>query len=190
MKRVIASATAVVLLAGIAAAQPGRPDFSGEWEMDVDRTRAANQARRGGGATMGAGAMGASTAARTGGPPSVNAVRITQTTTTLTIERVAGQVWPKTVYRLDGAESTNVNGSSTQKLRSRWDGPRLVTEGTSETKFSDGSGSMSSTVKEVRWIDKDGTLVVETTRTITNSGPVVTSSGGKPIVSVQYFKKR
>jgi hypothetical protein len=188
LKWIVVSVVALVQMT--AAMAQGRADFSGEWVMDVDRTRAENRARTG--ATGGGGTMGVSTfggAGAAGSAPAVTAVRITQTAGTMTIDRVSGQVWDKVVYKLDGAESANTNGRSTMKWKSRWEGAKLVSEGGSETTLPDNEGSISSTVKEVRSIDKEGVMVVETTRTVSATG-IQIGSNGKPNTSVQYFTKR
>lgn len=200
--RWIARLLVLSMACGVVLAQ-ARPDFSGQWVMDVERTRAANRSRQagagaggggagataaggrgamassraGGGASMSPGGM---TAGASGAPPALE-VRITQAAGSLTIDRLAGQGFDKVVYRLDGAESVSVNGRSTMRLKSRWDGIRLASEGSSETVLSDGSGSLRSAVKEARWIDQDGVLVVETTRTL---------EGRPPNTSIQYFVRR
>lgn len=188
------SAVGVVILAvtGALAAQ-SRPDFSGVWELDVERSRAAN-ASAGSGGGGGGGTMGAAMAPRGGGgaagPAAVTTIRITQTPAALTIERVAGQVWDKVVHRLDGTESANANGRTTITIKSRWDGARLVSEGTSRTEVPDGTGAFTGTLKETRWLEADGTLVVEAVR-VTNPPPgVQVSNAGKPVTTRQYFRKK
>lgn len=196
MRTWITRALAISIGAGVVAAQ-ARPDFSGNWVMDLARTREANTARgASGGADSGAGATAggsASMAARGGGAtmagggtmagaaPAVQEVKITQTADSLRVERVSGQAFAKVVYKLDGTESVSVNGQSTMKLKSRWEKTRLVSEGSSETALSDGSGSLRSTVRETRWIDKDGVMVVESTRTLEDR---------PPNTSVRYFVKK
>lgn len=183
--------TGVIALAfaGVTLLAQGRPDLSGEWTMDAARSRASSGAAAGG--MMGGGGMSAGgprpanavsggASMSGGGAPGVTSVRITQTSSALTIERVSGAAPEKVVYKLDGTESVNVTGRTTTKVTSRWDGARLVSEGTSETQISDGSGAVSATYKEVRWLDKDGSLVVETTRAL---------AGQPPRVTTTYFKK-
>jgi hypothetical protein len=213
MKRASVAAAMTFAMAFSVLAQ-SRPDFSGTWEMDVERTRAENRARSaaasgassatagrtggaigGGGAAMGpaSGGGGGSMSAVGGGGGAASAntvVKVTQTATSLTIDRVSGQVWEKMVHKLDGTESTNTNGNSTMKIRSHWEGSKLVSEGTSETKLSDGSGSISSTLKEVRWMEKPGVMAMESTRTITSSGSVQIGNAGRPNTSIQYFVKK
>lgn len=189
---------AIVSVAASAVLAQSRPDFSGTWEMDAERTRAENQKRPGAGtgggmSTMSGGGGGGSMSMSSGGganAPASTVVRITQTAAALTIERVSGQVWEKVVHALDGTESVNVNGRTTMKLKSRWDGARLISEGSNVTELADGAGRFTGTIKEVRWIEKDGTMVIESTR-VTNPPPgVQISNAGKPVTTVQYFKKK
>ena len=209
MKRATVAAALLCAMSMTMLAQ-SRPDFSGTWEMDVERTRAENRARSaaasgapagaaargGGGGAMGTASMsgGGGSMSPAGGGASgaaaVTAVKVTQTASSLTIDRISGQVWEKVVHKFDGTESISTNGNSTMKLKSHWEGARLVSEGTSETKLADGAGSISATVKEVRWMEKPGVMVMESTRTITNSGNLQISSAGRPNTSIQYFMKK
>ena len=134
--------------------------------------------------------MGTASMSGAGGAGAVTAVRVTQTPSSLTIDRISGQVWEKVVHKFDGTESTSTNGNSTLKLKSHWEGAKLVSEGTSEAKLGDGSGSISATVKEVRWLEKPGVMVMESTRTISNTGNVQVSSAGRPNATIQYFIKK
>lgn len=183
-RRVISTAAMVCMGVALALAQ-GKPNFSGTWELDLERTRAENKARASaaGGATMGGGNMMSA-----GGPPPVTAVTIAQTAGTVTVDRVSGQVMEKVVLKLDGTESVTTTPRTTLKLKSRWDGAKLVSEGTTETKLSDGSGVVSATLKEVRWIEKDGYMVVESTRVVASSAG--SQAAGAPRPTVQYFKKK
>lgn len=202
MKRTIVIAVAIGVLSAGLLAQGRRPDFSGTWEMDVERSRAENRARSaansggapapggGGGAMSAAGGGNTMRVAGGGGAPAVTAVKVTQTASSLTIERISGQVWEKVVHKLDGTESTNVNGNTTLKLKSRWEGAKLVSEGGSEAKLRDGSGVITASVKEVRWLEKPGVMVIETTRTVTGASGLEVGSAGRPNTSVQYFVRQ
>lgn len=182
--------TAVVCLAAAGVWAQARPDFSGTWQLDLDRTRAENAARNGtsGGGGGVATISGGNTMAPSG-PPAATVVRITQTAKTMTIDRVSGQVFEKTNYTFDGSEAVTVIDAMTRRQRSRWEGGKLVSEGAGETKLSDGSGSVKSTFKEVRWIDKDGVMVVESTRAV-QTPPGVQVTGAAPRTTVQYFTKK
>ena len=187
MKMVWSLVTVAVVSAAPLA--QSRADFSGTWEFDAARTAREAGAKPGGG--RGGGSMGLS-----GGnglapaAPAPTVVRISQAAAALTVERVSGQVPEKVVHTFDGARSVSVNGQSTLTLTSRWDGARLISEGTSETRLRDGSGSVTGTVKEVRWLEPDGTMAVETTRVVQPPPGVTVTNAGQPIIRVQYFKKK
>ena len=142
-------------------------------------------------ASMSGGGGGSLSQSGGAGASATTVVKVTQTATNLTIDRVSGQVWEKMVHKFDGTESTNVNGNSTMKLKSHWEGSKLISEGTSETKLSDGSGSIGSKVREVRWMEKPGVMVMESTRTMTgNTTGVQVTGGGRTNTSIQYFVKK
>lgn len=194
MKRLVTTAV-VTCLASLGLFAQARPDFSGTWELDLPRTQAENRARSGaatnGGGGGGAGGMSTMSpgGVSNAGAPVATVVTVSQTVTALTIDRVSGQVFAKTNYRLDGVEAVTVIDTMTRKQKSRWDGNKLISEGTGETVLSDGSGSVKSTFKEVRWIDKDGTMVVESTRAVQPPpGTQLGYASGR--TSVQYFKKK
>ena len=131
-----------------------RPDFSGTWTIEAGRGSAA-----GGGAGGGRGA-GNSMGGGLGMGPSPTELRITQDATTLTINQRGGRV-SKVVYRLDGAEAKGqmpAPGNSTRPatFRSTWTGDHLVT---SIVTRGEQGGSLA--MEEVRFLDKDGFLVVE-----------------------------
>ncbi|MCC7184604.1 MAG: hypothetical protein IT185_00080 [Acidobacteria bacterium] len=191
MMNQMATTAAVLCVAALGTLAQGRPDFSGTWELDLPRTQAENRARSG--VASGGGGGGMSTMSPGGAPnagaPAATVVRITQTSASLTIDRVSGQIFAKTNYRLDGGEAVTVIDAMTRKQKSRWEGTKLVSEGTGETVLSDGSGSVKSTFKEVRWLDKDGTMVVESTRAVQPPPGMQLGNGGAPRTTVQYFKK-
>ena len=192
MRRVAASVI-VVGLASLGILAQARPDFSGTWELDLERTRAENQARSGTAPSGGGGTMsfsGTSQGTAQAGAAAVTAVKIMQTSASMTIDRLSGQIFAKTNFKFDGTEAVTVIDAMTRKQRSRWEGNKLVSDGTGETVLSDGTGSIKSTFKEVRWIDKDGTMVVETTRAVQPPPGVQLGDGGAARTSVQYFKKK
>lgn len=84
---------------------------------------------------------------------------VTQTGAPLTTERKFMQSAVRHVYMLDGGESVNKNGANTMTTRSRWDGQKLITQGTSFSVTSAGaslwivSGAM---VTETTLKDEDG----------------------------------
>ena len=76
--------------------------------------------------------------ADTGGalPPGITVIR--QTATTIAIEREAFGNPIVYTFALDGSESRNASGAMTMTTRTRWEGDRLVTEGTSVSVTSQG----------------------------------------------------
>jgi len=94
MKRVatIIGTAAVVMLATSVFAQA--PNFSGKWTADAEKNAAAMPGGGGGGGGRGGGMGGDMT--------------ITQDATTMTITRTTQAGETKTVYKLDGSESKNM----------------------------------------------------------------------------------
>lgn len=189
-KRVMFVAALLLVLSPLVTAQT-RPDFSGHWELDVERTRAENRARSGGGGgTLGGGGSMMVSGGPASNGSSVTAVKITQTAGAVTIERISGQVWEKVVHPVGAAEVSSSNGRTTLSLKSRWEGSKLVSEGTSRTELSDGEGTIRGTLREVRWIDSDGVMVVESTRVINPPPGLQVGNAGVPTVTKQYFTRR
>jgi hypothetical protein len=153
----------MVLAAVAAMAAQARPDFSGTWVFDPKASEAASGGARAGGGTFAMSGSGGGRAVLSGGAGAPVEYHITQSDASLTMERMLGQTMQKFVHTFDGAENGNVNGRTTLRSRSRWDGSRLVTEGT-QTVSTD-SGDVTTKVREVRSLETDGTLVVETTWT-------------------------
>jgi len=136
MKRVILTLGLVCLVAAVAFAQ-GKTNFSGTWTPE----QAA--------AAAGGGGRGP------GGP-----MTITQTATELTVERTMGQNAVKSVYELDGTETTNDSGrGGPQKSVAKWDGAKLVI-----TTKGEGANGPTETVATYSLKDAN-TLTVESVRT-------------------------
>jgi hypothetical protein len=170
-------------LTGIPLAAQRTPDFSGTYVMQPTARQgggmgggggatasASAGARAGGGAGGGGAMMGATT------PPEIT---VSQTATSLTIERRSGGNTQTTIYKLDGSESVNSTGNVTTRSRSRWEGATLVTEGTQTIKTS--QGEVSGSFKEMRSFDGSGQLVVDITRQ---------TSSGQPLTAQQVYKKK
>jgi hypothetical protein len=132
---------AVLAIPSFAAAQ-AKPDFSGKWVQDMDKSDPAG----GGGGR---------------GPAGPQNVTITQTATEITLERETPNGAMKTVYKLDGSESENQAMGGTSKTKSVWEGATLVTTGTQTRNMQGNEVTIES--KEVRSLDADGTMVVVTT---------------------------
>lgn len=145
MKRVCFAVIVALSLAAAVTAQ-ARPDFSGTWTLDAEKSV---MGRMGGG--------------RGGGMAEVT-ITIAGPTMTVVRQGMNGPV--SIVYKLDGAESKNMQmargGSAEAVYTSRWDGAKLVTT------IAGGMG----TATETRWLEPDGTMVVETARTGRDGTPM------------------
>jgi hypothetical protein len=134
----------MVLWTSAAAAQ--KPDFSGKWTVDPEKTQAANPAMQGGGGPPGGrGGMGM-------GP-----LTLTIDAASLTRESEGPNGAMKTVYKLDGSEQTITMGQRESKATAKWDGSTIVITSTMETQM----GAM--TTKAVYAMEGDW-LVISTTR--------------------------
>jgi hypothetical protein len=129
-----------------------KPDFSGSWkqvELRVTPPPANTNAAL---------------------PPGITVIR--QTATTIAIEREAFDQKIVYTFALDGSESRNASGAMTMTTRTRWEGPRLITEGTQVSVTSQGRSSW--TIKEVRYFDATNAHIVE--RTFTGDDGVTSTS--------------
>jgi hypothetical protein len=136
----LAVVLAVVLALPAFATAQAKPDFSGKWIQDMEKSDQAGGGR---------------------GPAGPQSLTVTQSATELTIERETPNGTMKTVYKLDGTESENSTGRGTSKTKSTWDGAKLVTAG-SQTMNMQGN-EVTMEMKEVRSLEADGTMVVVTT---------------------------
>ena len=164
-RRLAVTALTLLALVSPVAAQPAHPDFSGTWVEDEAARKTTFPTTPGGGAK-------AMTAA-----PSDTVVK--QTPATVTIERSFMAIVVRHVYNLDGTESVNHNGANTMTTKSTWEGQKLVTRGTSFSVTSQGESTWDYT--EVRWLDKTGAMVTETT---------YRDEAGKVNVVTQVFRRK
>ena len=129
-----------------------KPDFSGSWKQ-VDLKITPPPANTGGAL-----------------PPGITVIR--QTATTIAIEREAFGDPIVYTFALDGSESKNASGAMTMTTRTRWEGTRLVTEGTSVSVTSQGRSVWK--IKEVRYFDARKVHTVE--RSFTGADGAATTS--------------
>jgi len=108
---------AMVMWASAAAAQ--KPDFSGKWTVDQEKTQAANPGQPGGGGPPG-GAMGGGRGFGAG------PMTIKQDAGTLTTERETQNGVMATVYKLDGSETVQTTQRGESRSKANWDGSALV----------------------------------------------------------------
>ncbi len=152
--------TALLILALVrpqvaVATRPG-PDFSGAWKVDASRNTSTGGGRGSGRGTGGGLGLG----------PSADELTIKQDAKTLVFDEHRGAETARLTYRLDGEPVANTISAGRRagdkaSYVSRWDGGRLVTKITAPA----GPG-ISDTVEyqEIRSLDRDGSMVVETTQ--------------------------
>lgn len=152
MKRMQGVAIVCVLMLGVVAGLDAQkhPDFSGTWVEDESQRKSPYDKPSGGNG-------GAKVLAGT--PPPLT---ISQTPERLTIERTRGEQTTRFVHDFDGRENKNVTGAQIHTTRSRWEGTRLITEGTIFQVTSQGEDSWK--VREARWLTPRGELAVEVTQ--------------------------
>jgi len=145
-KFVLVALLAVALAVPSMAMAQAKPNFSGKWVQDMDKSDPAG----GGGGGR--------------GPAGPQEITITQTAADLTIERSMGGNVMKTVYKLDGSDSVNAMGRGGEVTsKSTWDGAKLV------TKYSQTMGQSGATIEviETRSLEGDNLVVV----TVRKGGP-------------------
>ena len=108
----------MVMLTTALSAQD-KPNFSGKWVPDAEKSAAANPEQNGGGGGGGGrGGMGQ-------GP-----MTLTVDGTSLTRESDGPNGPLKQVYQLDGSEQTIAAGQGEAKVKAKWEGSTLVIETT------------------------------------------------------------
>ena len=153
MRRVLLLVLALALAMPIAARAQAKPDFSGTWTMNAEKSDPPPQRGGGGGGGGGRGP---------GGP-----ITIKQTATELSITS-EGRQGPQTLtYKLDGSVSTNPGrGGMEVKSTAKWDGSTLVIETAQDM------GGTPVTIVAKRRLDNGGkSMIVETTTTGGPNGP-------------------
>ena len=145
----LAIVLAVVLALPTLTAAQAKPNFTGKWVQDMEKSDPMGGRPGGGGGGGGRGPAGPQT------------LTITQTAADLTIERQNPNGAVKAVYKLDGTESVNDSGRGKSKTKSVWAGNTLVTTGTQTMTMQGNEVTMES--KEVRSLDADGLMVVVST---------------------------
>ena len=160
MRRTMAVAGAAMVLWATAASAQGKPT-SGKWQLDTEKTTAANpEGAGGGGGRRGGGGMGP--------------VALTVDAATLKVERETQQGAVTTTYKLDGSEQTMTMGQGEAKAKAKWEGNTIVIETTRTM------GENTITTKTVYAMEGDY-LVIATT-----SPP---RGGGEPVTRKQYYCK-
>lgn len=149
---------AIAVVAATIALAQAKPDFSGTWTLDLDKSETGGPAGGPGGDRPGRGQ---------GFPPDAKFV-VKQTASELSIDQQVGGNSTVTTFKLDGSESVNTGMRGGQvKSKARWDGSRLIVESTQTLNTPDGERSLDT--KEIRSLAPDGTMIVERT-TVTPRG--------------------
>lgn len=156
--------TALVLSVTAAAAQE-KPDFSGEWTLDSDKTSAANPDMPAGG-RGGRGGRGMMMGGGTG------PLTLTLDETTFTREAEGPQGPVTFVYTLDGSPQDIAMGPMQGTAKAAWDGNTIAVETTMQ-------GQMGSFTSKTVYAFEDEWLVVSTTAETPNG----------EINRKQYYKK-
>lgn len=152
---VAGAATALALYAGAASAQD-RPDFSGTWTLDQEKTTAANPAGQGGGQGGGRGGRGGGMGMMGGTGP----ITLKLDGTTFVRESQGPQGNAMTVtYRLDGSAQNVAMGQGQATAKATWDGGTIVVETTRQTQMG------AFTTKTVYAMEGEYLVVSNTTQT-------------------------
>ena len=142
----LAVALLLFTFAALPAAQK-RPDFTGTWVEDASRRMIVPVEK-----TTSKGALEMEE------PPQV----ITQTAERITIAVTFMGNTTRIVHDFDGRENKNRQGAQIHTTRTRWDGDKLVTEGTNFQTTSAGEESWKR--REVRWMTAKGEMGLEVTQ--------------------------
>lgn len=181
MNRTVAAFGALALLLTSVDLAAQTPDLSGTWTVVAAAPPAGAPAGAppGGGAGGGRAGGGGGRGGGMGGMMGLGqAATITQTATQLTITRTVAEQQVRSVYNLDGSESSNTmsfgGNDIVQVSRAAWDGNRLVIR----TPAMGGAGG--ETVMALS-LNAQGQLTLETT--------APGRGGGAPTTSTQTYTK-
>jgi hypothetical protein len=147
--------TVVLTALVVQANAPTTPDFTGAWKIDAARGTSTGGGRGGGRGTGGGLGLG----------PSADELTIRQDTRTLTIDERHGTDTTRVTYGLDGRPVSNTLGAgrsagASAVYVSQWKDGRLTTTIT----IPAAAGTEAKTqYQQLRYLDRDGSMVVETT---------------------------
>ena len=145
--RFLSTAALLAAFAAAPALAQAKPDFSGSWKLNVEKSDPMGGGGGGGGG---------------GGMMRDAVTTITQTATELTLVTKFGENSRTATYKLDGTESVNSGMRGETKTKAKFDGATLILEHTRN--MSGPNGDMQVTSKEVRSLSDDGkTMTVVTT---------------------------
>lgn len=155
--------TALVLIAAslvaTAAVAQDKPDFSGSWKLNTEKSDPPPQMGGGPGGGRGMG----------GGMGPASEVYVTQMGDKIMLDQKVGEQSRTVSYYLDGRESKNPGMRNSEIVsKARFDGASLVIEGSMS--FEGPMGAMTVTMKEVRTLSDDGKTMTVVTTTTTPRG--------------------
>src|SRR5919198_5554580 len=139
MKRKLGMAAALVVALAVSGYAQKKPDFSGAWTVDTEKSEPAPA----GGAAPGGGR----------GPGMMGPLTIKQTAGSISIESQGRQGMQTRTYKLDGSEQEITFGQMKAKAKAKWDGDKIVIETTREGR--DGTPFTTSVTYS---LNADGTL--------------------------------
>jgi hypothetical protein len=145
---------ALAVAASVALAQ-AKPDFSGTWTLDVEKSTLGR------GGPEGSAPGGRGPGGHSGRRPDAMMV-IKQTASELVIDQQANGLSNVITLKLDGSESLNTGPRGGEvKSKARWDGAKLIVQSTQTMRTPNGERTLQTT--ETRLLAPDGTMVVERT---------------------------
>lgn len=167
LKRVLALAVILAFIVPVTMNAQGKPDFSGSWTLNAEKSTQP-QGGQGGGGGMRAGGMGSN-------------MTVKQDAASLSVERPGrnGGSPIVTKYTLDGKETVNESNFGSSKSTAKWsaDGKALVIT-TTRTFERDGQSSTMTTNQE--WTMNGTSLQVKST---------FQSPNGERVTTMVYDKK-
>jgi hypothetical protein len=148
MHRKLAVAAALVVALAVSGYAQKKPDFTGTWTADTEKSDAAP--------APGAGAGGRGPGGGRGPVGMMGPMTITQTATAIAIESQGRQGMQKRTYKLDGSEQEITFGQMTAKARAQWEGDKITIE--TLRRGQDGTPFSTSVTYS---LNADGTLTAE-----------------------------
>jgi hypothetical protein len=139
-----------------------KPDFTGSWKLNTEKSDAPPQMGGGEGRAGGGRGMG-------GGMGPAAEVFATQMGDKLMLDQKTGERSRTLTFYLDGRESRNPGMRNSEMVsKAHWDGGSLVIEG--NMSFQGPNGSMTIASKEIRSLSDDGKTMTVVTTTTTPRG--------------------
>jgi hypothetical protein len=145
---------AFAVVASIVAIAQAKPDLSGTWTLDFEKSAT-------GGGPEGGGPGGRGPGGHSGRRPDAK-LMIKQTAGELSIDQQVNGLSNVVTLKLDGSESVNTGPRGGEiKSKARWDGGKLIVQSTQTMRTPNGEQTMQTT--EMRSLAPDGTMIVERT---------------------------